>query len=158
MADIGCGARPRVGTAWIMPVLDTARVALACPHCEILLPTDWREDDAARCPSCRLVIGPGRARPSAGRPGTGSASGVLVNAARRMEADPVEPELVLSSLQDAAERLGTPLKRLRMLDYAESTAGRDGEPSLAEVLATFSSWKRARAAAAASRSEHLLDG
>ncbi len=109
---------------------------------------------AMRCPNCRLIIGVGRARADAvaedgDARSRGSAAGVLANAARRMQSDAADPVLVLDALRRVADLHGCSVERLRMLDYQEH-ADRDPElPVLGTVLATFSTWKSARAAAAA---------
>jgi hypothetical protein len=102
-----------------------------------------------RCPHCRLVIGAGRARAGSddgehGARAHGSAAGVVANAARREDGEVLDRERVLGALQEVAGDVGCPLDRLRMLDYQEEAA-RDGTlPRLADVIATFGGWKRAR--------------
>ena len=128
-----------------------------CPHC--LLPIGdgsvWPFPvQASRCPHCRLLIGAGRAREDTAEDGDarsrGSAAGVLANAARREHSEAAEdPIAVLRVLCQVADRLGTPVERLRMLDYQEEAERGAEQPSLATVLATFGTWKAARAAAAA---------
>lgn len=127
-----------------------------CPHC--LLPvadgSQWPfPPQAMRCPHCRLLIGAGRAREEAAEEGDarsrGSAAGVLANAARREQSEAAEdPGAVLRALSAVADRLGTPVERLRMLDYQEEAERGAEQPSLSTVLATFGTWKAARAAAA----------
>lgn len=124
-----------------------------CPHC--LLPIG--DDDAGpfppdrmRCPHCRLGIAAGRARTDVdpSQVSSGSAAGVLVNAARREDAEPVDPAVVAAALQQVSGQVGVPVARLRMLDY-ERIGGADPElPSLGSVLATAGSWKKARQSAA----------
>jgi hypothetical protein len=107
---------------------------------------------AMRCPHCRLIIGAGRARAEATDDGDarsrGSAAGVLANAARRAGAEAVGVESITVALRKAATEVGCPVERLRMLDYQQAA---DRDPTLLDlsvVLATFTTWKAARAAAA----------
>lgn len=126
-----------------------------CPHCGAELPGhDARR--GGRCPSCRLVVGVDRARDEADdeiRTG-----GFMANAARREGADPVAKDTALAALSAVAETLDTPVDRLRMTDYDK--AHRDGAagPSVAEVLATFDTWKAARTAAAVPPRPAVLEG
>jgi hypothetical protein len=123
-----------------------------CPHCGGALAG---HDDArgGRCESCRLVVGVGRARAEADdEVRTG---GFMANAARREDAEPVAHQDAFSALQEVADDLGCAVERLRMTDY--DRAVRDGTqgPSVAEVLATFDTWKAARAAAGVARDRHM---
>jgi hypothetical protein len=109
-------------------------------------------EHAGRCPTCRLVVGAGRATDTRGDgitlSGAGTAAGFLAAAARREEAEEADPTWVAGALADVAELLGVEVGRLRMLDYQEAT-GRDPElPELGVVLATFKTWKAARRQAA----------
>ena len=127
-----------------------------CPHCLLLLhDADALPYPAApmRCPHCRLVIGAGRARHDGdsgeyGARAHGSAAGVVANAARREEAEVLEPQVVTVALRDVADSVGAPLDRLRMLDYQEEAEQDHDLPPLASVIATFGTWKRARREAA----------
>lgn len=126
-----------------------------CPHC--LLPMPGAEQlpyppAAMRCGNCRLIIGAGRARGETSDDGDarsrGSAAGVLANAARRAGSPPGDvPEIVIA-LRVSAEQVGCAVERLRMLDYQQQSERNPGMPGLSTVLATFSTWKSARAAAA----------
>jgi hypothetical protein len=106
-----------------------------------------------RCPNCRLIIGAGRARAEAVADegearSRGSAAGVLANAARRVQAEVGDREEVLDGLRRTAALVGSGVERLRMLDYQQAA---DRDPTLLDlsvVLATFTTWKAARAAAA----------
>jgi hypothetical protein len=128
-----------------------------CPHC--LLPigdgSAWPfPPQALRCPHCRLLIGPGRAREEAAEEGDarsrGSAAGVLANAARREQSEAArDPAKVLQALVAVAGATGSAVERLRMLDYQEEAERGAEVPTLSTVLATFGTWKAARAAAAA---------
>lgn len=105
-----------------------------------------------RCAHCRLIIGAGRARAEASEDGDarsrGSAAGVLANAARRAQSAPGGVPEIIAALRKSSGEVGCPVERLRMLDYQQQ-AERDPEmPDLSSVLATFSTWKAARAAAA----------
>lgn len=119
-----------------------------CPHCGGELPT---HDDrkGGRCPSCRLVVGAGRARD---QPQDDVRSGgFMANAARREEAEPVARAEAFVALRAAAAELGCAVERLRMTDYDKAIRGGVAGPSVAQVLATFDTWKLARAAAGAHR-------
>jgi len=106
-----------------------------------------------RCPQCRLIIGPGRARGEATEDGDarsrGSAAGVLANAARRANSEPGVHADVIAALVLTAAEVGCAVERLRMLDYQAQAERAPDRPDLATVLATYSTWKAARAAAAA---------
>ena len=107
-----------------------------------------------RCPQCRLIIGPGRARAEAAEDSgdarsRGSAAGVLANAARREHAEPGDAREIVAALHRAAIATGCGVERLRMLDYQEHAAADPGAPALGAVLAAFGTWKSARAAATA---------
>jgi hypothetical protein len=121
---------------------------LFCPHCGSPL---RGHDDArgGRCQSCRLVVGTGRARTEADdEVRTG---GFMANAARREDAAPVAEDAAFVALREVADKLGCSVERLRMTDYDKAVRdGTDG-PSVAEVLATFETWKTARAAAGEAR-------
>lgn len=124
-----------------------------CPHCSGALPESVRST-ATRCPTCRLVVGAGRGVPD-DRPDTVSAgtnAGVKASAARRADLPPINPGTVIAALNRMIDETGSPSLRLRMVDY-DALAARhpDDYPSLAQVLATFGSWKQARAAAARTR-------
>jgi hypothetical protein len=105
-----------------------------------------------RCEYCRLVIGCGRARdvPEASEFGArahSSAAGMLASSARRADGDVLDHGLVADALSRVASLQGCALDRLRMLDY-ETHQKADGDlPPLADVLATFGGWKKARRAA-----------
>ncbi len=119
-----------------------------CPHCGGELPA---HDHATggRCRACRLVVGPGRAR--AASLADVRTGGFMANAARREDAEPVDEEAAFLALRAVAAEVGCTVERLRMTDY--DNAVRDGVdgPSVAQVLATFDTWKAARAAAGAPR-------
>lgn len=126
-----------------------------CPHC--LLPiadgSVWPYPrQASRCPHCLLIIGAGRARDGGAQEGDarsrGSAAGVLANAARREQGEVQDTEVVSAALRAVAAQVGCPVERLRMLDYQQAAELDDELPGLANVLATFSTWKGARATAA----------
>ncbi|MDQ3632293.1 MAG: hypothetical protein M3417_13695 [Actinomycetota bacterium] len=106
-----------------------------------------------RCPHCRLIIGAGRARAEASDDGDarsrGSAAGVLANAARRAQSEPGGVEEIGAALRKSAAAVGCPVERLRMLDYQQRSETDASMPSLSAVLATFTTWKSARAAAGA---------
>lgn len=115
-----------------------------CPHCGGTL-TAYVPAVGGRCRSCRLVVGPGRAR-SEGATDVRT-GGFLANAARREEAEPVAESAAFAGLRAIAADVGCPVERLRMTDYdAAIQAGAEG-PRVAEILATFDTWKAARVAA-----------
>lgn len=135
-----------------------------CPHC--LLPigdvSAWPYPrQASRCPHCLLIIGPGRARDGAQDDGDarsrGSAAGVLANAARREQGEAQDEEVVTAALRSVARQVGCPVERLRMLDYQQAAELDDELPGLAGVLATFATWKGARATAAQGSDGALAD-
>lgn len=119
---------------------------LYCPHCGGELS---KHDDASggRCPSCRLVVGVGRARTEASE--DVRTGGFMANAARREDAQPVREEVAFRALRSVATTVGCAVERLRMTDYDAAIRGGALGPSVAEVLATFDTWKSARAAAGA---------
>jgi hypothetical protein len=131
-------------------------VAAHCPHCLLVLPNARRlpyPEAPMRCPHCRLVIGAHRARADGddgehGARAHGSAAGVVANAARREDGEILEPVLVSGALHAVADQVGCPLDRLRMLDYQQEAEQDPDLPALADVIATFGSWKKARRAAA----------
>jgi len=105
-----------------------------------------------RCEYCRLVIGAGRARdvPEASEFGArahSSAAGMLASSARRACGDVLDHERVAHALRRVASRQGCALDRLRMLDYETHAKSDSDLPPLADVLATFGGWKKARRAA-----------
>lgn len=76
--------------------------------------------------------------------GTGAAAGVLKNAARRADEHATTPQAVADALRFAADKLGTSILRLRMLDYEYLTRAHPQLPSVGTILATHGSWKGAR--------------
>ena len=126
-----------------------------CPHCLLALPGVSAlpyPPQPMRCPFCRLVIGAQRARADAdsgehGARAHGSAAGVLANAVRRDGGMVLDEHDVVEALRQVALRIASPLDRLRMLDYQVEAEQDSSLPGLASVIATFGSWKAARAAA-----------
>lgn len=126
------------------------RVAMPahCPHCMSIIgdALPWPERPS-RCPTCRLIIGAGRgvdfAEASARLGATSSAAGMAANAARSVEAEPLDERLLLASLQAVADLRRDPVRRLRMLDYIAQAAQDPELPTLAQVLVTCGSWRRA---------------
>ena len=113
-----------------------------CPHCFLLVETDARgpwPPRPSRCPHCKLMIGPGRARATAdAAPGArGTAAGVFAQQARE-------------AIRTVAERTGSRPERLLMVDYQQRAAKDTNLPNLREVFAAFGSWKRARRESAGS--------
>ena len=132
-----------------------------CPHCDAVLPTAWARERAGRCPTCRLVVGAGRATEQQGDgntlSGAGTAAGMLAGAARRQDAAPGDRDVVAGALREASLALGTEVGRLRMLDYQHLTERDPRLPSLGVVLATFQTWKLARLEAGTSRSGERVE-
>jgi hypothetical protein len=135
------------------PETSAARGAY-CPHCFLLVEQDARmpwPPAALRCPHCRLMIGPGRARGTASaKPGArGTAAGVFAHEARREDdAEEASGEAVLAAIRHVAGELGHRPERLLMVDYQQRAAVDRSLPDLSEVFAAFGSWKRARREAA----------
>ena len=124
---------------------------LHCPHCGAGLPP-LRAHEALRCPTCRLIVGAGRGITSeqAIPLSAGTSAGIRANAARRVDAEGIDESTVIGAIARVSVQLGGSCERLRMLDY-DALAARDPElPELSAILATFGSWKAARAAAARS--------
>jgi hypothetical protein len=127
-----------------------------CPHCFLLVETGvqgaW-PPQPTRCRHCRLMIGPGRARPtSEANPGArGTAAGVFAQQAKHAEGtgEHASAEAVQVAIREVAARLGFQPERLLMVDYQQEAATDDQLPSLTDVFACFGSWKRARREAAA---------
>ena len=123
-----------------------------CPHCFLLVESDARgpwPPTPTRCQHCKLMIGPGRARPTAdAAPGArGTAAGVFAQAARegRDESDgDVSPDRVREAIRSVAASAGARPERLLMVDYQQRAAKDKTLPALSEVFAAFGSWKRAR--------------
>jgi hypothetical protein len=101
-----------------------------------------------RCPHCKLMIGPGRSRPTSdAQPGArGTAAGVFAQQARdaREEGVEIAPDKVRQAIRRVAEKTGSRPERLLMVDYQQRAAKDTTLPSLSEVFAAFGSWKRAR--------------
>lgn len=128
-----------------------------CPHCFLLVEsgvqTPWPAQPT-RCRHCRLMIGPGRARPTAeANPGArGTAAGVFAQQAKHADdgGEHASEEAVQEAIRIVAERLGFQPERLLMVDYQQEAATDDSLPTLTDVFACYGSWKRARREAAAS--------
>jgi hypothetical protein len=137
--------------------------AAHCPHCLNVLADSlpW-PPVGERCPQCRLVVGPGRALAAAEaskrQTATGAAAGFASNAARRDGAEPIDEDLVLDAVLALAAQRALPVNQLRMLDYEASTREDPALPTLAEVLATCGTWKRARALAERRAAEDAATG
>ena len=126
-----------------------------CPHCFLLVESDAGEDwprEPVRCPHCRLLIGEGRAKPTAdANPGArGTAAGIFAHRARRTDKDPASAEDVCQAIRTVARDLGARPERLLMVDYQQHASGDPSLPELSDVFAAYGSWKRARREAAAS--------
>jgi hypothetical protein len=139
---------PKTGT--------TAEVTLEayCPHCFLLVESDVEESwppAPTRCPHCRLLIGEGRAKPTAdASPGArGTAAGVFAHRARRDDHDAASPEEVCEAIRTVAAELGARPERLLMVDYQQHQTANPSLPQLGDVFQAFGSWKRARREAAA---------
>ena len=139
-----------------MPTTATEQTTLEafCPHCFLLVESDVQEgwpERPTRCPHCRLLIGEGRAKPSAdASPGArGTAAGVFAHRARRSDRDPASPEDVCAAIRTVAGELGSRPERLLMVDYQQHASTDPSLPELGDVFAAYGSWKRARREAAA---------
>jgi hypothetical protein len=127
-----------------------------CPHCFLLVETGvegaW-PPQPTRCRHCRLMIGPGRARPtSEANPGArGTAAGVFAQQAKHADdgGEHASAEDVQEAIRNVAARLGFQPERLLMVDYQQRAATDEELPDLDDVFAAFGSWKQARRAAAA---------
>jgi hypothetical protein len=125
-----------------------------CPHCFLHIETDVRgpwPPVPTRCPHCRLLIGPGRSRPTAtANPGArGTAAGVFAHRARRSDEEArVSAEAVRTAIRSVAEEMGARPERLLMVDYQQRASADQSLPALSDVFAAFGSWKRARREAA----------
>src|SRR3954463_8167405 len=132
-------------------VADRETTDAYCPHCFLLVESDvpgvW-PPRPERCPHCKLMIGPGRARETAdAQPGArGTAAGVFAQQAREGRDDDadVSPDRVRDAIRVVAETRGSPPGRLLMVDSQQRAAKDKNLPSLSEVFAAFGSWKRAR--------------
>src|SRR5215217_2987503 len=111
-----------------------------CPHCFLLVesevPGSW-PPRPTRCPHCKLMIGPGRARATAdAQPGArGTAAGVFAQAARdgRDDDTDVSPDRVRQAIRKVAHNTGSRPERLLMVDYQQRAAKDKTLPSLSEV-------------------------
>jgi hypothetical protein len=134
----------------------TAEAQAYCPHCFLLVASDveghW-PPQPTRCQHCRLMIGPGRARPTPeANPGArGTAAGVFAQQAKNADegGEHASNEEVQDAIRDVAARLGFQPERLLMVDYQQEAATDDSLPTLTDVFACYGSWKRARREAAA---------
>jgi Homing endonuclease associated repeat len=129
------------------------RAEAYCPHCFLLVEQDVPENwppSATRCPHCRLLIGPGRGRPTAeANPGArGSAAGVFAHQAKREDSDDVSQDVIREAIRRVADELGSRPERLLMVDYQQRASTDQSLPSLSDVFSAFGSWKRARREAA----------
>lgn len=126
-----------------------------CPHCALDLATDvelpYPKGQAVRCRHCRLVVGPGRgiADPETAAGGRGAAAGRYASEARRAakNGQPSDPEKVLAAVRSVAAQVGRRPHEVRMLEYRELAERQTDLPPLADVIATFGSWKAAIARA-----------
>src|SRR3954469_25280170 len=120
-----------------------------CPHCFLQVANDvdgpWPQEPQ-RCQHCRLMIGPGRARPTAeANPGArGTAAGVFAQQAKRADqpSEHATEEEVQGAIRLVAGRLGFAPERLLMVDYQQEAAGEPDLPTLTDVFAVYGSWKR----------------
>lgn len=70
-----------------------------------------------------------------------------MNVARRASVPAVETTVVTTALRQVAEHLGVRVVDLRLIDYRHALASGFAGPTLAEVMATFRTWRTARDAA-----------
>ena len=115
-----------------------------CPHCNGEL-NDHDDRRGGRCSNCRLVVGASRARSEPS--GEALSSGFAANAARREDAEPVEEAVAFTALRAVAETVGVNVERMRMVDYDRASREDPALPSVAQILSTFDTWKRARSRA-----------
>jgi len=139
-----------------MPRAQNTEVTLEayCPHCFLLIESDVGSDwppEPTRCPHCRLLIGEGRGKPTAdANPGArGTAAGVFAHRAKRDDVEKASPDEVCTAIRKVAGELGSRPERLLMVDYQQHASADPDLPDLADVFASFGSWKRARREAAA---------
>jgi hypothetical protein len=99
-----------------------------------------------RCPYCRLTVAAGRGQFDLDHVDrtAGSASGVLAHAARRQACESIGPDEVADALEFVARETGTPVQRLRMIDYERLSGQHDSLPQLASILEECGTWKGAR--------------
>lgn len=116
-----------------------------CPHCTLPLDHDPAPREVMRCPSCGLIVGPGRAlhEPPPERR-TGAAAGRRAARARRdaagAERGARDAAELLATIATAAAGLREP-RDLTMLEYERLRSGDESLPELSEVLAAFGTWK-----------------
>lgn len=115
-----------------------------CPHCNNEL-FDHDEARGGRCSACRLVVGAGRTR--AEPSGEALAAGFTANAARREAAEPIDEQVGYAALHKVALARGVNVERMRMVDYERATREDPALPTVAQLLATFDTWKAARVGA-----------
>ncbi len=135
----------------------SAEAQAYCPHCFLLVESgvegEW-PPEPTRCQHCRLMIGPGRARPTAeANPGArGTAAGVFAQQAKNADegGEHASEEAVQEAIRNVAARLGFQPERLLMVDYQQEAATDESLPTLTDVFACYGSWKRARREAATS--------
>src|SRR5919106_6859152 len=113
-----------------MPSAQNTDVTLEayCPHCFLLIESDVGPDwppEPTRCPHCRLLVGEGRAKPTAdANPGArGTAAGVFAHRAKREDKDPASREDVCEAIRQVASELGARPERLLMVDYQQHATG-----------------------------------
>lgn len=125
-----------------------------CPHCHLLVENDVKlpwPPEPVNCPHCRLLIAMGRARAEAPQKAgaRGAAAGVFSSRAKRQPDGPaVAEEEIVAGIRRVADLMGDRPERLLMIDYQQRSAASPDLPPLADVLATYGSWKSARRAAA----------
>lgn len=139
-SDVATAARPSGGPA------EAPRL---CPHCLAQIGSG-NPAEAARCLTCRLVIGAGRSVSQADAAASGrsaqAGAGVLAARARRRApgAPAGDPSAAVDDLRRIAEDLGVSCERMRMVDYHNAWITDQRLTSLDEVLGAFGSWKAAR--------------
>src|SRR3954468_7828549 len=106
-------------------VADRETTDAYCPHCFLLVesevPGAW-PPRPTRCPHCKLMIGPGRAKASSdAQPGArGTAAGVFAQQAREgTDGEQVSPDTVRDAIRTVAENTGSRPERLLMVDYQQ---------------------------------------
>src|SRR3954465_4712684 len=110
-----------------------------CPHCFLLVeenvPENW-PPAAIRCPHCRLLIGPGRGRPTPeATPGArGSAAGVFAHQAKREDGEDVSQDVIREAIRRVADELGSRPERPLMVGHHHRGRGGGTPPPARGVV------------------------
>lgn len=125
-----------------------------CPHCGGYLAVSPSVEpgppSAMRCPGCRLLVAARRGITSAAAAdvaSTGVAAGTMAGAARRATGRTMAEDDIFQRLRQAAEVLGVPVARMRMVDFDVLAQRGEVDLHVADVLTNQPSWKHACRAA-----------